>query len=173
MLRRTQFRSSIEPCPSKGFSLYRQDSDPIQTRLPDEDRLLELISTDAPLARVLDKLCTALDLQLGNVVSLVLLSDVEEHSTHTIAQSAAQFGLSVFCCTAILSQSGELLGTFEVYCCFPQTPTPSESKLIERATQLASLAIQRHNHEQDSGCFPFQWRSAMGSDSREEPPSRN
>jgi hypothetical protein len=66
-----------------------------------ERSLLDLISTGAPLAHVLDMICAAFDLQMGNVVSLVLLSDDEEHTTLTIAQSAAHFGLSVFRCVAI------------------------------------------------------------------------
>lgn len=163
----------MESCPPKGFLLYRPESDPIQTLLVGEGSLLDLISTGAPLAHVLDKICTGLDLQVGNIVSLVLFSDDKEHTAQTIAQSAAHFGLSVFSCTAILSPSEELLGTFEVYCCFPRSPSPSESKLIERAAQLAALAIQGHNHEQDSGRFPFHRRGATGRNFREGPPSKN
>jgi hypothetical protein len=84
-------------------------------------------------------ICAALNLQMGNVVSLVLLSDDQEHATLTIAQSAAHFGLSVFRCVAIVSPSEELLGTLEAYCCFPGTPTPSDDKLIERTAHLARL----------------------------------
>jgi hypothetical protein len=141
--------------------------------LEGEGRLLKLISRGAPLTHVLDALCASLNLQVGNVVSLVLFSDDEEHCRHTIEQYAAQYGLFVFCCTTILSPSEELLGTFEVYCCFPQIPTLSEIKLIERATEIAALAIQRHNQEQDSESFPFHWKRAMGSGFREEPPSKN
>ena len=130
--------------------------------LEGEGRLLKWISRGAPLTHVLDALCASLNLQVGNVVSLVLFSDDEEHCRHTIEQYAAQYGLSVFCCAAILSPSEELLGTFEVYCCFPQIPTVSEIKLIERATEIAALAIQRHNHEPDSETFPVHWKGAMG-----------
>lgn len=153
--------------------MYRQDSDTIQTGLPDEDRLFALISAGAPLAQVLNKLCTALDLQIGNVVSLVLLPDDEEHAVHTVARSAVEFGLFVFCCAAIVSPDEELLGTFEAYSCFPRGPTPSECKLIERAAHLAALAIQRHNHEQDSGSLPFHSRGAMGRSPRNVAPSKN
>lgn len=153
--------------------MYRQESDTRQTLLVGDGHLLKLISTGAPLPYVLDEICSALDVQVGNVVSLVLFLDDDEHFMHTIAQNAAQFGLSVFCSTAILSRSDELLGTFEMYCCFPRGPTPSESKLIERATHLAALAIQRHNHEQDSGSFSFHWKGVMGRSSRQGPPSKN
>jgi hypothetical protein len=153
--------------------LYRQDSDTIQTRLPGEDRLLELIFTDAPLAQVLNNLCTALDLQVGNIVSLVLFPDDEEHAVHTIARSAADLGLFVFCCAAIVSPDEELLGTFEAYSCLPRGPTPSECKLIERAAHLAALAIQRQHNQQDSGSFPFHSKGVMGRSPRNMPPSNN
>jgi hypothetical protein len=106
---------------------------------------------------VLDKLCAALDIQVGNVVSLVLFPDDDRHYMRTIAQDAAQFGLSVFCCAAILSRSEELLGTFEMYGCSRRNPTPGESKLIERATRLAALAIERYNDELNSGSSSLHW----------------
>jgi hypothetical protein len=149
--------------PGKRFGMYRQDSDTLQHQLVGEDHLLEVISAGAPLYRVLNRLCTALDVQVGNVVSLVLLSNDEEHGTHVIAQSAARFGLFVFCRKAIFSDSGELLGTLDVYCCFPRASTSVESKLIERVVRLAALAIQLHNHEQSSGSFPFEWKGAAES----------
>jgi hypothetical protein len=130
-----------------------------------ERSLLDLISTGAPLAHVLDMICAALNLQMGNVVSLVLLSDDEEHATLTSAQSAAHFGLSVFRCAAIVSPSEELLGTLEVYCCVPGTPTPSDDKLIARTAHLAALAIQGHIHERDSGSLSFHRNGATGRSS--------
>ena len=153
--------------------MYRQGFDNIQTRLPAEDRLLELIFTDAPLAQVLNKLCTAFDLQVGNVVSLVLFPDDEEHAVHTIARSAVDFGLFVFCCAAIFSPDEELLGTFEAYSCLPRGPTPSECKIIERAVHLAALAIQRQHNRQGSGSFPFHSKGVMGRSPRNVPPSKN
>ena len=101
----------------RGFGMYRQKSDNLRTLLTGEGYLLELIFAGAPLPQVLDKVCTALDLQVGNVVSLVLFPDDEEHTLHTIAQSAVEFGLSAFSCTAILSPSAEFFGTLEMYCC--------------------------------------------------------
>ncbi len=153
--------------------MYRQESGNMHTLLAGEGHLLELISSGAPLPQVLDKVCTALDVQVGNVVSLVLFPDDEEHFVHTIANTAAEFGLSVFSRTAILSPSEELFGTFEIYCCFPRTPAPSEDRLIQRATHLAALAIQHHYHGRDPGNFSLHWNGAIGSDSREAPPSSN
>ena len=153
--------------------MYPQESDTIQTLQFGEGHVLELISTGAALPDVLDEICTAFDVQMGNVVSLVLFLDDDEHFTHTTAQYAAQCGLSLFSCTAILSPSDELLGTFEMYSCFPRGPTRNENMLIERATYLAALAIQLYDHAPDSGSPSSPWRGTMGKSSREGPPSEN
>jgi hypothetical protein len=153
--------------------LYLQESETIQTLQFSESHVLELISTGAALPDVLDKICTALDVQMGNVASLVLFMDDAEHFTHTMAQYAAKCGLSLFSCTAILSPSDELLGTFEIYSCFPRGPTRNENMLIERATYLAALAIQLYDHAPDSESPSLPWRRTLGRSSPEEPPSEN
>ena len=153
--------------------MYRQESDNAQTLLAGEGQLLELISEGAPLQQVLDKVCTALDVQIGNVVSLALFPENEEHTLHTIEQSAARFGLSAFSCTAILSPSEEFFGTLEIYCCFPRKPTLSESKLIERAAHLAALAIQSFNHDMDAECCSLDWNGTTRRGPHERPPSSN
>jgi len=153
--------------------MYRQESDNVQALLAGEGQLLEMISEGAPLPQVLDKVCSALDVQVGNVVSLVLFPDDEEHTLHTIEQSATRFGLSAFSCTPILSPSQEFFGTLEVYCCFPRKPTLSERRLIERAAHLAALAIQLYNHDiETESCF-LDWNGTTGGNSHEGPPSSN
>ncbi len=142
--------------------MHRQDSGTVQPVLEGEGRLLKLISRGAPLTHVLDALCASLNLQVGNVVSLVLFSDDEEHCRHTIEQYAAQYGLFVFCCAAILSPSEELLGTFEVYCCFPQIPTLSEIKLIERATEIAHSQFNVTIKNRTQKVFPSIGRAKWG-----------
>jgi hypothetical protein len=87
----------------------------IPIELVGERRLLELISTNAPLTEVLNKICATFDVQVGNVVSVVLPSQDSGHSVHELAEQAVQFGLYVFSCCAILSKSEQLLGTFETY----------------------------------------------------------
>jgi hypothetical protein len=153
--------------------MYHHESDNVQTLLAGEGQLLELISEGAPLQQVLDKLCNALDAQVGNVVSLVLLPEDQEHTLHTIAQRAAAFGLSAFSCTAILSPNEEFFGTLEMYCCFPREPSLSESGLIERATRLAALAIQNYNHDVDAESRSLDWNAAAGRSTHEGPPSSN
>jgi hypothetical protein len=153
--------------------MYRQESDNAQTLLAGEGQLLELISEGAPLPQVLDKVCTALDVQVGNVVSLVLFPDDKEHTLHTVAQSAAEFGLTPFSCTAILSPSEEFFGTLEIYCCFPRKPNLNESELIERAAHLASLAIQHYYHDVNTERCSLDWNGTMGGSPHEGPPSSN
>jgi len=153
--------------------LYPQQLETIQTLQFSEDHVLQLISTGAVLPDVLDTICTALDVQMGNAMSLVLFLDDDEHFTHTMAQYAAECGLSLFSCTAILSPCDELLGTFEIYSCFPRGPTRNENALIERATYLAALAIQLYDHAPDSESPSSAWRGTLGRSSREEPPSTN
>ena len=153
--------------------MYRQESDNVQTLLAGEGQLLEMISAGAPLPQVLDRVCTALDVQMGNVVSLVLFPDDEEHTVHTIEHSAAKFGLSAFNRAAILSPSGEFFGTFETYCCFPRKPNLSESELIERAVRLAALAFEHYNHAMKAADWPLDWTGATGRRPREEPSSTN
>lgn len=153
--------------------MYRQESDNTQTLLAGEGQVLELISEGAPTPQVLDRICMALDSQVGNVVSLVLFPDDEEHKLHTIEQSAATFGLTAFSCTALLSPSQEFFGTLEVYCCFPRTPTLSESVVIERAAHLAVLAIQLHNRDVDTESCSLDWNGTTGRSPREGPPSTN
>ena len=153
--------------------MYPQESDAMQILCFGEGHVLELISTGAALPDLLDKICTALDIQMGNVVSVVLFVDDDEHFTHSIARYGAECGLSVFSCTAILSQSHELLGTFEIYSCFRRSPTGNETILIERATCLAALAIQLYDRAPDSVSPSSPWTRTLGRRSREEPTSEN
>jgi hypothetical protein len=153
--------------------MYRQEPNDVQTLLAGEGQLLEMISAGAPLPQVLDKVCTVLDVQVGNIVSLVLLPDDSEHTFHAIAQSAAKFGLTSFSCVAILSPSEEFFGTLETYCCFPRKPTLNEGQLIERAAHLAALAIQQYNHDVETEDWPLDWRGATGRRPCEGPPSSN
>ena len=153
--------------------MYRQESNNLQTFLTGECQLLELISEGAPLPEVLDRICTALDVQVGNVVSLVLFPDDAEHALHSIEQSAARFGLTSFSCTAILSPSGEFFGTLEIYGCIPREPTHSERGLIERATHFAAVAIQHYKEDVQAESCSLDWNGATGGSPDEGPPSRN
>jgi hypothetical protein len=140
------------------FLLHRQSSCKNETLLRGEKSILELISMRTPLPAVLNRLCAAIDLQIGNVVSVILPADDRE--LHTVTQSAMQFGLQVFWSASIPLRNEDVLGSLQMYCCVSRPPTPFELQLIERVSHLAALAIQRHNDEEGFEKFSRDWTSA-------------
>jgi len=125
------------------FRVYQESNDHRRSQLAEERHILELISLGAPLPGILNKLCTAIDVQVGNVVSLILLPDATETHLCSLAQSATQVGLHLFADLDILARDKARLGTLEIYCCDPRRPTPHEHRLMERVVHLAAVAIQR------------------------------
>jgi hypothetical protein len=121
----------------------------IQYLLRAEEQLLQLICSGVPLSEVLRKICNALDLELGNMISLVSLANGSATGLDAIAKSAELFGLHKFCSASVVAGDDELLGSLEMYCCAPRRPFLREVKLIERATCLAAIAITRHNEPSD------------------------
>jgi hypothetical protein len=121
----------------------RQCNDSRRSPLAGERHILELISLGAPLPGILNKLCAAIDVQIGNVVSLVLLPDGEGNSSCSITRSAAQFSLNLFSSTSIRARDKSVLGVFQIYCCDQRDPTPQEAQMIGRVIHLAALALQR------------------------------
>ncbi len=148
-------------------SLLRQCSANKQADLQGEHSILELISMSAPLPGVLNKLCSAIDLQIGNVVSIILPADGREHDLQAITRRALQYGLHVFWSASIPSRDENILGSFEMYCSVSRTPTPFELQLIQRVTHLAALAIRHHNGEEGFESFYRDWKSALRSRSYE------
>ncbi len=136
---------------SQILGLRRSSDDRIQYLLKAEEQLLQSISARAPLFEVLDRICSAIDSQIGNMVSLISLpgDDVTDHAA--IARIAALFGLHVFCSAGVVAENDELLGSLEMYCCVPRRPSAREFQLIERATCLAAIAITRHNEAGHQG----------------------
>jgi hypothetical protein len=122
---------------------HRHCKDNRQRQLVGERHIVGLISLGAPLPGILNKLCTAVDLQIGNVVSLIWLPDEQECHICSITQSAAKFGLNPFSSTDILSRQRRLLGTLQIYCCDRRRPTRPELQLIERVVELAAIALHR------------------------------
>jgi hypothetical protein len=129
-----------------------------QTVLQGEKSILDLISTDAPLAEILSNLCTTIDLQIGNIVSVMLLPDDTERDFKTIAHGALQFGLHLYWSADIASWDEGVLGSFEMYCCVPRMPTAFELELIQRATHLAAIAIQRYHGDEDLSDAYGEWK---------------
>jgi hypothetical protein len=116
----------------------------VQYLLRSEEQLLRSISCGAPLAQMLCEICNALNSEIGNVISLACLRDDDPTSQATIVKSAGIFGLCNFCSASIVGGNEEELGSLEMYCCVPRRPFLNEIRLIERATCLAAVAIQRH-----------------------------
>lgn len=116
----------------------------IQFLLGAEEQILQSISARAPLPEVLNGICSALNSQIGNVVSLISLpGDAAANDLAAIAKNAALLGLYSFCSENVLDENGQLLGSLEMYCCVPRNPSFEEFQWIERATCLAAIAITR------------------------------
>ena len=130
---------------SQILRLRRSSDDKIQYLIRAEERLLQSISARTPLLEVLDRICSAINSQIGNMVSLISLpgDDVTDHAA--IARIAALFGLHAFCSSGVVAENGELLGSLEMYSCVQRRPILREFQLIERATCLAAIAIRHHN----------------------------
>jgi GAF domain-containing protein len=140
------------------FLLHRQSSCKKETLWRGENSILDLISMGTPLPAVLNGLCAAIDLQIGDVVSVILPADDQE--PHTVTNAPGPFGLQVFWSASIPLRNEDVLGSLQIYCCVSRPPTQLELQLIERVTHLAALAIQRHNDEEDFERFSRDWISA-------------
>ena len=122
---------------------HRHSGDSAQYLLKTEQHILQLISARAPIAKIMNEICYALDCQIGNMVSVVALSDGDSMSAGQIAENAALFGLHVFFATDIATDGGERLGTLEMYSIVRRKPSPRELPLIARAVCLAAIAVRR------------------------------
>jgi hypothetical protein len=125
--------------------------DKIQYLWKPEERLLQLISNRTPLPKILNEICSALDCQIGNVVSLISLPGDDSGELATIAMNATLFGLHTFCSEKIVAGNEELLGFLEMYSGLPRCPSRDEAQFIERAKCLASIAIKLHNEARRQG----------------------
>jgi hypothetical protein len=118
-----------------------------------EEHVLQSIPSRVPLPKVLNEICSVLDGQIGNVVSLISLPGDNAGDLEAIARNAALFGLYTFCAEGVFAESDELLGFLEMYSSVARSPNASEFQLIEREMCLAAIAIKRHNEasHQDNG----------------------
>jgi len=114
-----------------------------------EEEVLKSIATQAPLPEVLNRICSALDYQIGNVVSLISLLEGDLIDRVAIAGKASDFGLYAFCCADIVAESGEPLGSLGMYCCVPRSPSIEEFSLIERVECLAATVIEQYNEARE------------------------
>jgi len=121
---------------------HRNDGERIQYLLSAEEHLLQSISARAPLQEILNGICNALDCQIVNAVSLISLPSDNASELATIAGNAALFGLHTLFSECIVAENDELLGSLEMYCTDPRSPSAGELQLIERAKCLAAIAIK-------------------------------
>ena len=141
----------------------RYSENRIQYLLKTEEQILQSISARAPVSRILSEICNALDCQIGNIVSLIAMPDDNASSASEVSRSAALFGLHIFFSGVIGAESGEDLGSLEVYCCVSRIPSARELQLIERAVCLAAAAMKRRRETGDgSNCRVHRVRSARG-----------
>lgn len=134
---------------------HRRSDDKIQYLLQAEEQLLQSISSHASLPKVLNGICSALDFQIGNVVSLITLPDDDRGELADVAMNAARFGLHTFCSEGVMAENDDLLGFLEMYSSVRRDPTAEEVQLIERAKCLAAIAIEREDEPGRQG----NWRS--------------
>jgi hypothetical protein len=158
---------------SQVLRLRRSSNDRIQYSLQAEEQLLQWISAGTPLLEVLNRICSAVDSQIGNMVSLISLpgDDVTDHAT--IARIAALFGLYPFCSAGVVAENDKLFGSLETYCCVPRRPSAREFQLIERATCLAAIAIKHHNEAGPQGYCRIQGNRPVRGGVLEWPVSMN
>jgi hypothetical protein len=134
----------------------------IQYLLKTEEQILQSISGRAPISKILNDICHALDCEIGNMVSLISVPDENAISGAEVLRSAVLFGLYRFF-AAVIENNGEELGSLEMYCCVSRNPSPREFQLIERAVCLAAIAIKRYRETVDCGhCRIPGIRSARG-----------
>jgi hypothetical protein len=108
-----------------------------------EEEILQSIATGGPLPDLLNRICSALDCEIGNVVSLISLLDENAAEYAVMAGNAKHFGLHMFCSIGVIAENCTLLGTLEMYACKPWSPTLEQLDLIEHASCLAAIAIER------------------------------
>lgn len=129
------------------FHLHRQSGENRRYQVVGERQVLELISLGAPLPDILNKLCTIIDVRIGDVISMVSLPDEAENHFCSLTHSALRVGLEIFSSSAILSPDQRFLGMVDIFGYDLRRPTMLEYHLIDRVTYLAALALQRHHSE--------------------------
>jgi hypothetical protein len=157
----------------KELWLYRNYTDSRYGPSAQERQILEMIVRGAPLSGTLNKLCTLIDLEIGNTVSVVSVVDDGGGHVSAHAQSATQVGLILFSSTDIFSRSKTLLGTLEIYGCDPRLLTANENQLIQRVALLAAIALQRHKDAQKLNRTSGNWDCALDRGADEKPPFIN
>jgi len=120
----------------------RSSEDKVQYLLDAEERILRSIALRAPVSEILNGICTALDSQIGNMVSRISLPESDLENASGNARNADLFGLHIFFSGTIFNEFGKGLASLEMYCCIARNPTSFELQCIERAACLAAFALE-------------------------------
>ncbi|MEM7008262.1 MAG: GAF domain-containing protein [Thermodesulfobacteriota bacterium] len=79
----------------------------------------------------------------------IIVSDIENDELWTdFCDLALRNNLGSCWSTPIVSKNGELLGTFATYYPYPKSPNENELEIIDRATHLARIAIERKKYQE-------------------------
>ena len=133
----------------KALWRYENCTDNSYGPLAQERQILEMIVLGAPLSGTLNELCSMIDLEIDNAVSVVsIVGDAGGHVSAN-AKMATQVGLILLSSTDIFSRSKTILGTLEIYGCDPRLLSASENQLIQRVARLAAIALQRNKDAQE------------------------
>jgi len=124
---------------------HLRNGDEVRFLLRGEKQILQSIAAGMPLPQLLNRICSALDCEIGNVVSLVSLLDEDAAELDATAKKARHLGLHMFCSIGVIAENGGLIGILEMYSCKPLGPSPQDLELVERAACLAAMAIERGN----------------------------
>jgi len=128
-----------------------------------EKQLLRTMSSGATLPDMLNGICSALDCQIGNVVSIISppANGVIEAAA---CANAAHFGLHIFSSEGIVAENQELIGCLTIYSTIPRSPSVRECQLIDRAKCLAAIAIKLHSEAKlEAVCDKHERPSVRGS----------
>jgi len=77
------------------------------------------------------------------------------------AQLALRHGLKACWSTPILSRAGRVLGIFAVYCREPRQPHADHLQMVECATHLAGIAIDREHAEEELHAVETRYRNLV------------
>ena len=133
----------------KKLKARRPPSDASFQSLTADEQRSQSIETRTLLSETLNEICSSLDQDIGNVVSLILPYDGGAADRECIAGSASHCGLHTLCSEGIFAQHGELLGFLEIYSCVARGASAEEFQRIQRAKRLAEIAIKIYNETND------------------------
>jgi hypothetical protein len=125
-----------------------------------EERVLRSISSRVALPKVLNEICSVLDCQIGNVVSLISLPGDDAGDLAAIAKNAALFGLYTFCSEGVFDESDKLLGFLEMYSSVARRPNASRRLQSSVMVRLAKnrIAACKVAGQPEGVCWSGQFR---------------